>query len=148
MITLKELVEYQKITGKTDIGIITDFFIENDMEEEGMELANRLAKAKIEKMQKERHWIREWAYTIPSGYLYEKYPEKIATMLHRVELDYIVNGKVTGSRLEWAKKDIPHLDTPAIYFQPCLRWLQKNGINFKNVDTFGKIEVDWFDKED
>lgn len=142
MITLADLVEWQKVTDKSDIEIITEFFIENDIEEEGMELVNRLAKAKIEKMQRDRRRIKEWTYTIPSGYLYEKYPEKIATMLHRVELDYIVNGEVTGSRLEWAKKDIPHLDTPEIYFQPCLRWLQRNGINFKDVETFGKVEVD------
>ena len=146
MTTLAELVAWQKVTGKTDLDIIAEFLIVNDMEEDGMDLANRLAKAKIDKMRKSRRRIREWAYTIPSGYLYETYPEKIATMLHRVELDYIVNGEVTGSRLEWAKKNIPNLDTPRLYYQPCMQWLQKHKIYFKDVEKFGI--VDWFDTEE
>lgn len=131
MKTLKEYTDMQKLTGATDMEIITAYFIDNDMEEEMIDISHNLAKAKIEKMRARKHIIDEWAYTIPSDYLYEKYPIKIATALHRIELDYIVNGKVTGARLDWAKKHIPDIEEPSVYFQPCVRWLGEQGVEFK-----------------
>lgn len=131
MKTLKEYTDLQKLTGATDMEIITAYFVDNDMEEEAMEITHNLAKAKIKKLRARQYVIDEWAYTIPSDYLYEKYPVKTATMLHRIELDYIVNGEVTGSRLDWAKKNFSTLEEPRIYFQPCIRWLREHGIEFK-----------------
>ena len=131
MKTLKEYTDMQKLTGATDMEIITAYFIDNDMEEDAMEITYKLANAKIKKMQTRKHIIDEWAYTIPSDYLYEKYPVKTATMLHRIELDYIINGKVTGSRFDWAKKNFRNIEEPSVYFQPCVRWLREYGIEFK-----------------
>lgn len=131
MKTLKEYTDFQKLDGLTDMEIITAYFVDNDMEEEAMEIVYNLAKAKINKMQARRHIIDEWAYSIPSDYLYENYPVKTATMLHRIELDYIVNGEVTGARLKWAMENIPSLEEPRVYFQPCARWLRERGIEFK-----------------
>lgn len=131
MKTLKEYTDLQKLTGASDMEIITQYFIDNDMEEEMIDISHNLAKAKIEKMRARQYIIKEWAYTIPSDYLYEKYPVKIATALHRIELDYIVNGEVTGARLEWAKKNFPTIEEPSVYFQPCVRWLEEKGITFK-----------------
>ena len=145
MKTLKELVEIQKFTNEDDLAIITRYFVENNIEEDGMELSNRLAKAKIEKMRLRKNIIDEWTYTIPSDYLYEKYPVKTATMLHRIELDYIVNGEVTGSRLEWAKDNIPNMDTPFYYFQPCIEWMTKHGIEFKDSDKWDMVASGWED---
>jgi hypothetical protein len=88
---LKDYVEFQKFTDISDMEIITQYFIDNDMEEEAMELSHNLAKAKIEKMKHRQHIIKEWTYYLPSEYLYEKYSLDIATRLHRIELDYIVN---------------------------------------------------------
>lgn len=100
MKTLKEYVNWQPITGMSDIEIITAYFIENNIEEQGMEITYDLSKSKIEKMNHRKRMIKEWAYHIPSEYLYENYPLDIASTLHRIELDYIVNGKVTGNRLK------------------------------------------------
>lgn len=130
MKTLKEYTDLQKLTGDTDIDIIKAYFIDNDMEEEFMDISHALAKAKIDKLRARKHIIKEWAYTIPSDYLYEKYPVKTATMLHRIELDYIVNGAVTGPRLDWARLHFPKLKEPGVYFQPCVRWLLEHGIEF------------------
>ena len=132
MKNLKEYIEWQKFTGMSDMEIITSYFIDNDIEEEAMELSHNLAKAKIEKMKHRQHIIKEWAYHIPSKYLYENYPLDIATDLHRVELDYIVNGEVTQSRLEWAKENIPNIKLPEVYFFPCVDWLATQGIRFKD----------------
>ena len=128
---LKNYVEWQNVTGMSDMEIITAYFIDNDIEEKAMEVSHNLAKAKIEKLKDKESIIKSWAYTIPSDYLYEKYPVKTATMLHRIELDYIVNGEVTGFRLEWAKENLPNIKMPFVYFQPCLKWLEERGIKFK-----------------
>jgi hypothetical protein len=129
--TLKEYIDLQPLTGASDEQIIRSYFIDNDMEEEGMELAHDLAEAKIKKMREKVSRIDEWAYTLPSDYLYENYPVKTATMLHRIELDYLVNGAVTGSRLKWAKENLPSIEEPQLYFQPCAWWLKEHGIKFK-----------------
>ena len=131
---LKDYIELQKLTGMSDIEIITSYFIDNDIEEEAMELSHNLAKAKIEKMKQRQNIIKTWTYTIPSEYLYENYPIEIATRLHRIELDYIVNGEVTDIRLEWAKENIPNLKMPEVYFFPCVDWLEEQGIKFKDAD--------------
>jgi hypothetical protein len=131
MRTLKDYVDMQKLTGASDMDVIIEYFVDNDMEEKMMEVSHRLAKAKIEKMSARRDIVKEWTYVIPSDYLYEKYPVKTATMLHRIELDYIVNGEVTGGRFTWAKENCPYIEEPKIYFQPCARWLRDHGIEFK-----------------
>lgn len=131
MTTLKEYTDYQKFTGMSDMEIITQYFIDNDMEEAAMELSHNLAKAKIEKMKHRNNIIKTWAYTIPSEYLYNKYSLDVASRLHRIELDYIVNGEVTNGRLEWAKENLPNIKEPDVYFQPCIEWLAEHGIKFK-----------------
>lgn len=131
MKTLKEYTDMQKFTGMSDMEIITQYFIDNDMEEEAMEISHNLAKSKIEKMKHRQNIVQNWAYYIPSEYLYEKYPLDIATKLHRIELDYIINGEVTGGRLEWAKENIPNVKKPGVYFIPCMDWLEEHGIKFK-----------------
>ena len=133
MKSLKDYIEYQKLFNISDMEIISQYFIDNDMEEVGMGLSHKLAKSKIEKMKDRERVVKEWTYSIPSDYLYENYPIKVATMLHRIELDYIVNGEVTGIRLEWAKENIPNIQMPYVYFQPCIDWLEKNGIKFMEV---------------
>lgn len=137
MKTLKEYIVMQKLTGESDMEIILSYFIDNDMEEKAMEVCHKLAKSKIEKMKLREHIIKEWAYYIPSEYLYENYPLNIATQLHRIELDYIVNGAVTESRLEWAKENIPNIKRPYCYFQPCIEWMENKGIKFA-PDEFDK----------
>ena len=131
---LKDYVELQKLTGMSDKEMILAYFVDNDIEEEAMEIFYDLANAKIRKMKSREHEVKTWVYTIPSDYLYEEYPVKIATMLHRIELDYIVNGEVTNNRLKWAKENVPNTKMPTLYFQPCLEWMEKQGIKFKDAE--------------
>lgn len=131
MSTLKSYTDIQHLTKATDMEIIVQYLIDNDMEEKAMEICHKLAQAKIQKIKDRQHIIKEWTYCIPSDYLYRNYPIEIATKLHQIELDYIVNGEVTDSRLEWAKANIPNIEEPLVYFQPCRRWLEENGIRFK-----------------
>lgn len=131
MKTLREYVELQKLTGMSDMEIIISYFIDNDIEEEAMEVSHQLAKSKIKKVKHRMNYIREWAYYIPSEYIYENYSLDIATRLHKIELDFIVNGEVTGERLEWAKENFPNIELPKVYFFPCVDWLEGQGIKFK-----------------
>lgn len=131
MKTLKEYIELQKLTGMSDMEIIISYFIDNDIEEEAMEVSHQLAKSKIQKVKHRMNYIREWAYYIPSEYIYKNYSLDIATRLHKIELDFIVNGEVTGARLEWAKENFPNIELPKVYFVPCVDWLEKQGIKFK-----------------
>lgn len=134
MKALKDYIDMQKFFGMSDMEVITQYFIDNDMEEEAMELYHNLAKAKIDKMKHRRNIIKTWAYTIPSEYLYNKYSLDVASRLHRIELDYIVNGEVTNGRLEWAKEHLPNIKEPDVYFQPCIEWLAERGIKFKDTN--------------
>ena len=43
MISLKQLIEQQRMTGLSDIAIIRAYFDANDLEEEGMELIYELS---------------------------------------------------------------------------------------------------------
>ena len=52
MTTLKQLVEYQKLDGMSDIQVIKTFFDLNDIEEEGMDLIHELTKTKVEKLKR------------------------------------------------------------------------------------------------
>lgn len=131
MTTLKELVENQKWNEMNDIQIIHQYFILNNIEEQGMELINNLAKAKIEKMRHRQEIIQTWACSLPTDYLYKNYDLDIAIHLHNIELDFIINGEVTGCYLEWARENVPKIKMPKVYFQPCIEWMNDNGINFK-----------------
>ena len=132
MKTLRDYVAIQNYTEMSDEEVILAYFVDNDMEEEASQLMYRLSKAKIEKMQYRENIIKTWAYCMPSEYLYSTYSLDVATWLHQIALDYIVNGEVTGTRLEWAKKNFSSIDEPEIYFVPCMEWLSKRGVNFKH----------------
>ena len=49
MVTLKDLLNNRILTDASDIEIIQAYFVENDLEEEGMDLIHELTKSKIEK---------------------------------------------------------------------------------------------------
>ena len=136
MITLKQLLKEQEILGKdglTDIQIIKSFLTINDLEEEGIDLIHELTKSKIEKMKKRQHIIEEWVYILPSKYLYENYDLDIANALHRLELNYLINGGELDKRfLDWAKENIPKIVQSEVYFFPLVDWLADKGIKFQN----------------
>lgn len=131
MITLKRLLEIQPYTGASDIDIIKTYFVENDLEEEGMDLIHKLTKSKIEKMKRKQHMVEEWTPRLPSKYLYENYDLNTADMLHSLELDYLANGgKLSDSFFKWAKENVPYIIQPEVYFFPLVDWLEERDIKF------------------
>ena len=132
MVTLKQLIEEQKFTGLSDIGVIRTFFDMNDMEEEGMDLIQELTKRKVEKLKRRQRQVEEWTSHLPSKYLYENYDLDIADKLHNLELDYLSHGcELSSTRLEWAKENIPNIEKPYWYFQPLVEYLDSKDIRFK-----------------
>lgn len=131
MVTLKDLLNYQPLTGASDIEIIQAYFVENDLEEEGMDLIHKLTKSKIEKMKRRQYMVEEWTPRLPSKYLYENYDLNTADMLHSLELDYLANGgKLSDSFLKWAKENVPNIIQPEVYFFPLVDWLGERNIKF------------------
>lgn len=132
MVTLEKLVHEQKYNGMSDIEVIRTFFDLNNMEEEGMELIYELSKSKIEKLKHERRIVREWTSYLPSDYLYKNYDLETASMLHTLELDYLSHGcQLSGSRLKWAKENIPNIKMPQVYFRPLIEFLAEKDIRFE-----------------
>lgn len=136
MRTLKELVENQQLNGMSDIQVIRTFFEWNDMEEEGMELIYELSQAKVKKLKSDRDITRLWVSYLPSEYLYETYDLETASNLHILELDYLTHAQeLSESRLKWARENVPNIKMPRVYFQPLVKWLKDQGIEFrKEID--------------
>lgn len=132
MVTLKQLVNEQKFSETSDLAVIKTFFDLNDMEEEGMDLIRELTKVKVEKLKRRQRIVEEWVSYLPSRYLYENYDLDTADMLHTLELDYLSNGcELSSGRLKWARKNIPDIKMPMVYFQPLIEYLDSKDIRFK-----------------
>lgn len=136
MVTLKQLVDEQRITGMSDIQIIKHFFKINDLEEEGIELIHELTKSKIHKMKYKHQLAETWASDFPSKYLYENYDFDIANNLHNLEINFVVNGGELSNRfLGWAKENVPNIVIPRVYFNPLIEWLENKDIRFKRKEN-------------
>lgn len=131
-VTLKELVNATYIERPSDISIIKRYFTENNLEEEAIQLIAELSESKVAKLKLKLENIQTWVTCLPSDYLYEKYDLETAHQLHMMELDYLIKGgKVSSSKLKWARENIPNILEPEAYFQPLVEYLEENGIKFK-----------------
>lgn len=132
MATLSELVNEQKWNDISDIEVIKQFFVLNDMEEQAIDLISELAKSKVQKLKQKNYMAEEWVTILPSKYLYEKYDLDIADRMHMMELDFLMNGgELSKKKLKWAKENVPNIKEPECYFNPLIEYLEENGINFK-----------------
>ena len=132
MITLKELVQEQAWNDATDLQIIKAYFELNDLEADGIDIISELTKSKINKIKNRYDVAETWVCMLPSKYLYENYNLDIADRLHRLELDYLMNGcELSDKQLKWAKENIPNIKMPECYFQPLITWLEEREIRFK-----------------
>ena len=78
--------------------------------------------------------VKEWACALPSEYLYENYSIDVADKLHRLELDFLINGgELSKGYTAWARENLPNIVKPQIYFIPLLEWLDDKGIWFKSI---------------
>lgn len=135
MKTLRELVEWQRLTDLEDINIIKLWFIENNMESEGLEIIAELAERKVNKLQDVLDGARAWLPILPD---LEKSNQGLLTkeqadMLQKIITIFLLGMGLKESGLySWAEKEIPKMKCPTIIFVPCVEWLKgKYGIQFK-----------------
>lgn len=134
--TLKELIDSQKYTGVSDIDIIKFWFVSNDKESEGISLMAELSKAKMDKIEDTLGYARAWIPNIPL--IYEanigcKHPvsKDIAAKLDVIVLYHLLDMPLSDVLLNWAKENIPTMESPTIMFRPAIEWLKNEyGIEF------------------
>lgn len=138
---LKEYVNMQKLTGKTDLEIICDYIIDNDIELECVDLINRLLKAQIHKRDSILARSRSWLPTLFKnvGINAKNVGNRKSTT--REEQDfynlltarYLLDMDLLEGEIETAKQIIPNRNMPMCIFTDMLKWLDKKyGIRFKD----------------
>ena len=138
---LKEYVNMQKLTGKTDLEIICHYIIDNDIELECVDLINRLLKAQIHKRDSILGRSRSWLPTLFKnvGINAKNVGNRKSTT--REEQDfynlltarYLLDMDLLEGEIETAKQIIPNRNMPMFIFTDMLKWLdEKYGIRFKD----------------
>lgn len=130
MKTLKQLTDMQPLTGQTDMEIIYEWFVANNKEADGIAMISQLAQAQTKKLEERLNYARSWIPSVPApsakdseskDYLYKII--KFGILDCDLKDYYYV--------YEWAKENIPKMETPSVFFMPTLGYLQKYGIEFK-----------------
>lgn len=139
MKTLKNLLIEAKISGKTDIQIIEEWFIVNNCESEGLSMISKLAESKSNKIQKQLDYARTW---IPNTVDMRDVVSdtQTATIFNRIFKYCILGLDLSEYDENWAKENIPKMNIPKMFFMPCCVYLKKRyGIEFKdkpNLDVY------------
>ena len=134
--SLKELVELNEITFKfPDIDVIRSWFIENNLEEEGIKLLSELSYSKVRKVESSLNSIRSWDLALPKIKPNEEYDEKTSSNLTDLERIGLLNLDLTryDYLYKWANENIPNLKCPNTYYIPTLHYLAKYNIFFNDV---------------
>ena len=139
MKSLKQFISVQGLTGESDLKIIERWFIENDMEQEGLKLIPNLSYSKANKFQQTLDYARTWIPYVCAAPKQPKnakkqhyYDRQTETKLIQISQYCILNTPLPDFLLKWAKENIPQMEIPVMYFQPTIEWLdQKYGIKFK-----------------
>ena len=128
---LKDLIDLQPLTGEDDLAIIKRWFIENNLEQEGLSLIPALAKAQTEKIQRKYDYALSWTPSLIDMHTQVK-DNVIADKLNILQTLCTLSADLKNYKdiYEWAKEEIPKMEIPHIFFLPTVRWLQKYGIEF------------------
>ena len=133
--SLKQLVDMQSFTNKSDIDIICDWFSINGLEVEGIEMISKIAKKKMEddewKLQKIRSNMSN-----TTGFYYSQYPKEVATkfdfLTRAMQLGYDLNETFYEDYIQWARETIPTLKKPTLFWRELLEFFHNKCIYFKD----------------
>lgn len=137
MTTLKELISTQKYTGLSDIEIIKAWFIDNDKESEGINLMAELSKSKFDKVYLQLKNAQTWIPIVPDVYESNKstkykVSEEEGKYLNKITQRFLLGLDLNDDLLNWAKINIPNMNTPTVIFAPMVKWLKdKYKIKFR-----------------
>lgn len=129
MTTLEELVSIQKYTGQSDIDIIKTWFIDNNQESEGINLMAELSKSKFDKVYSQLKNAQTWIPLVPDVYESNKFMKNKVSKDAGKNLNMIIQRFLLGldlndDLLNWAKTNIPNMNTPTAIFVPMVKWLK------------------------
>ena len=132
MKTLKDLVSLQPLTGEDDMTIIKRWFVENNLEQEGLSLIPALAQAQTAKIQRKYDFALTWVPTTVD--LTECIKEKeAAKKLNKLQTLAALNYPLqeNDELLVWARENIHNkMKPPYIFFRPTIVYLMKYGVEF------------------
>lgn len=131
MIKLRELLDkYEGVY--SDKELIVEYFTQNNIEYEGMNLLITLATNKASKVQKELDYIKSWIPNkVDMTKLYNC--KEVGENLNRIITCQICGIDLPIDLLRWAYENIPKMELPTLMFRDTIKWLkEKYGIRFKN----------------
>lgn len=137
---LEKLIKQAKMYGFDYNWVILQFYCDNNIEDEAIEMLVKISK---EKIQKQSHYISYLKYEYLSYgmnyyYLFDKksgYTYKQAKLLNNLFMDYIRFADFTEENVELAREVIPNIKFPSHYFKDVVVHLHKKyNIDFKNID--------------
>ena len=135
MITLKELVAMQSLNQKTDIEIIVDYFTINELESEGINLMNVLAKSKCDRLSNELGKLKgNLSMYGGADILYKEFGFEVGGRLNNIIMLFILGFDIENvykGHFEWLKETIPTLKCPKIFWKDFYDWLVSKEIYFK-----------------
>lgn len=155
--TLKELIDTLSPYDVSDIDIIKQWFTMNSLEEEGLALITELAHSKINKLKYSLDTIKSWDLTLinAASFLELGYDKETGSNLEYIQRCGLLNFdfKKYPDIYDWAKKIIPTLNIPKLFFIPTLKYLKKYDIYFKDapkekVDSYCVDYEDAWTRED
>lgn len=140
MVTLEELVGLQKFTGATDNELIVEWFKQNDLALEGLEMVYNLAKKKIEDDAWKKHLLLDDLRMFgPTKELSDTFGVEDAFKLTNLILHWIISNRegedfvnVYKDSMPWIKEKVESVNQPHVFWQPFTRWLNSQGIYFKD----------------
>lgn len=129
MSTLEELISTQKYTGLSDIDIIKTWFIDNDKESEGINLMAELSKSQFDKIYLQLKNAQTWIPIVPDVYESNKstkykVSEEEGKYLNKITQRFLLGLELNDDLLNWAKNNIPNINTPTTIFVPMAKWLK------------------------
>lgn len=129
MTTLEELISIQKYTGLSDIEIIKAWFIDNDKESEGINLMAELSKSQFDKVDRQLKNAQTWIPIVPDTYesnksMKYKVSKEEGKYLNKITQSFLLGLDLNDDLLNWAKTNIPNMNTPTTIFVPMVKWLK------------------------
>lgn len=139
-VTLKQLTDRQRFTGEEDSALIAEWFEQNNMALEGIDIVSKLAKKKIENDDWKFGWLRSdlTMYSATENIM-KDYGIEDGCKLNSAVTNWIICSRMgedfkekCPQLFDWVLKFVPQKHQPFIFWQPFKKWLNDNNIFFKD----------------
>lgn len=133
-----KLENYLRLIGN-EIEAIKQWAQDEHKEEELLSLIPILAKNQLQRVERERDYMKIWASNTVDMYQVDGVTEEEAHYYNRLFQCVIAGKDVTEGMLSWLEEHVPQREIPSMFFRPALVYLSDRGIRFKNDnEEYGK----------